>query len=67
MNLTQAYEELSREYFKAILWLRLAEADEFNFFKTTVTGESREVYLIQIQHVDGPKYRRASTGADNAG
>jgi hypothetical protein len=59
MTLGQAYEQVSGAFFEAILEIgKQAKTEpELNFFKTSCTGPKGEIYLIQIQHVAGPKFQ----------
>lgn len=55
------YEEICGAFFQAILELRSVDEtapSEFNFFKTVVDGPCEEKYLIQIQHIEGPKFTK---------
>jgi hypothetical protein len=52
--------ELTREYLSALLsLLSMDEAykdnQDFNFFKTSIITPNGGIYLLQVQHVEGPK------------
>lgn len=52
----KAYNEVTAAFLKASLeLLYLQKHEEFNFFKKTITFGNGGVYLLQIQHVAGPK------------
>lgn len=51
-----AQNELARSYFHGVLELAYEDGvQEFNFMKKAITTPIGGVYLMQIQHVTGPK------------
>lgn len=56
-EIAQALEMVTREYMSALLGLMVFDETlkEANHFKTTMTTPDGGRYLIQMQHVDGPR------------
>jgi len=60
----KAFEEVGMVYFLAVSEILFAKGHkEFNFLKSTIHTPNGGTYLLQIQHVDGPKIDL--TGADS--
>lgn len=56
MTPEKAYEQISREFLSALIQIAFVEnKTELNFFKTVIKTPDNGVYLLQLQHVDGPK------------
>lgn len=56
MEVQEAYRELNKAYLTAIIEIMASEKlPEINFYKTTIQTQDGGVYLLQLQHVSGPK------------
>lgn len=57
-EIEKAHNDIAQAYITAILELMaLSGQDEVNFMKKSVSTPEGGVYLLQFQHVSGPKIR----------